>query len=54
MVKEFKTIFETAREEGREESLVEAIKSFFLNTELSNRAIAAALDVSEKFVQTIR
>ena len=70
MAKEFKTIFQTAREEGfaegfalsRQKAVTEAvteitrtaIKGFIQKTRLSDAVIADTLDVSVELVKTIR
>ena len=69
MAKEFKTIFQTAREEGFAEGLAlrqkaateaateiirTAIKGFIQKTRLSDAVIADTLDVSVELVKTIR
>ena len=65
MAKEFKTIFQTAREEGfaaglalKEEAVTEkvriAVKGFIQKTRLSDAVIADTLDVSVELVKTVR
>ena len=58
MVAEFKTVFQVAREEGKEEGRDEAIclaiKGFVGKTRLSDNVIAQTLNVSVELVRTIR
>ena len=54
MVAEFKTVFQVAREEGREEGLCLAIKGLVSKTRLSDKVIAFTLNVSAELVRTIR
>ena len=54
MVTEFKTIFQSAREEGRDEGISFAIKGFINKTRLSDAVIADTLNVSVELVKTIR
>ena len=54
MAAEFKTIFQVAREEGRDEAICFAIKGFINTTRLSDATIALALNVSVELVKTIR
>ena len=54
MVAEFKTVFQVAREEGREEGLCLAIKGLVSKTRLSDKVIALTLNVSVELVRTIR
>ncbi len=58
MATEFKTIFQSAREEGhikgRNEGICFAIKGFITKTRLGDAVIADTLDVSVELVKTIR
>ena len=58
MVAEFKTIFQVAREEGKEEgrdkAICFAIKGFINKTRLGDAVIADTLDVPVALVKTIR
>ena len=49
-----KTVFQVAREEGREEATEKAVKAFILTTQMTDAAIAKALEVSEDYVKKVR
>ena len=54
MTTTFKTVFQVAREEGREEATEKAVKAFILTTQMTDAAIAKALEVSEDYVKKVR